>query len=233
MADAGIFPASLRLDKEYTEITEKRGIMIDHKLLKIREEKSLVKRCLTGDQLAWKTVLVRYRSIIYKVINVQLAKFNKEFGKVDKDEVFANVCEVLHKRAFAAYVKEGEYEQVVLSTFLYKVSANVTKDYIKGKEVQKSMDTNSMFNDEGECVIDMPALETTFDIVVKQEQRELLYNEISNLSIKDQTILCQYIQGHTGEETAKELGINANVVAKAIHQFKKAMIKKYQGKKNE
>jgi RNA polymerase sigma factor (sigma-70 family) len=204
---------------------------LDTANLKNKEEKLLIKRALTGENLAWKQILIRHKKVIVKAIKSHLYKFHDAYDEFKSEDIYQEVLLKLHKSALAQFVEKDSGAK--LSSFIYTVALNTAKDYTKSKlgqaglkeinpeinneEGEETLET-FVFIDEGKCS------ELLYE---KEEERRILRDELIELEFENRRVIELYLSGEKNKEIANLTKIGEARINKMVFNFKKKLEKKY------
>jgi DNA-directed RNA polymerase specialized sigma24 family protein len=193
------------------------------------EERQLISRILGGEELAWKQFLLRYKSCIFSAIRTQLKKFHGAYDKHTANDLYQDILVKLHEKTLKSFYDNTE-KQTLLKSYLYTVSINQTKDFIKSKQGRYKLDELSVSpKDENSSLEDMFFVDekSTEELYQHIEGREILLDEILNQDYQTQDILQKYLLGDQNKTISEELKIPVNKINKTIFNFKVYLEKKY------
>jgi len=216
-------------------ITDNYGMKNSHLGLKEQEELGLVKRALSGDETAWKQIIVRYKKTMKKAIKSHLCKFNGSYDGEFVFDLYQDVLVKLHRNSLDSFLNKNEDSHKSLGAFLYVVALNTARDFVRSKRGKSSLvELNPYVGDEeeGASLIDLVAVDgnTPIEIIINSEEKRLLEMEISSLGEDKKEILSLYLQGEMNIDIAKKVKRTESYVNKCVFNFKKYMKKKYENK---
>ncbi|MCK5883019.1 MAG: hypothetical protein KAG61_04965 [Bacteriovoracaceae bacterium] len=198
--------------------------------LKRIEEKSLAGRALSGEDLAWRQILIRYKRAMKKAIRSHISAFGSDFNFQHLEEAYQEALLKVHKSGLKHYIENQAYASIPLSSFLYKLASNVAKDYTKsklGRSQLREQGIDSSDNPEFENTVFQSSFTEPLNINIEREKLETLRSEIKQLDPIDQNILLCHLDGDKHSDIALKYKKSEAQINKMIFSFKKYMKKKY------
>lgn len=202
---------------------------LDSNTLRIKEEKLLIKRALNGEDLAWKQILIRYKKTIIKAIKSHLFKFHDSYDQFKSEDIYQEVLIKLHKSALRQFIEKDRGAK--LSSFIFTVAINTSKDYTKSKLGQASLkEINPQIGENGEetletlVFIDERCVHSLYE---KEEQRQILKDELISLEFEIRRVIELYLSGEKNKNIAKLTKIGEAKINRTIFNFKKNLERKY------
>lgn len=202
-----------------------------------KEERQLVRRVLSGEELAWKQFLLRYKKSMYSAIRSHLKKFSNVYDEFREEDVYQEVLAKLHRTGLAKFL-ENEQAQTLLRNFLYTVALNYCKDFVGSKLGQANLQEVGVSGageeeDEGGTISEVvfSSSVTVEDEAIQSEMRALLLDEILKQDAKTQKILRLYLMGEKNKDISEALKMQENKVNKVVFNFKSYLTKKYQNQR--
>ena len=178
-------------------------------------EKELVNLLKKGDRDAFNILIEQYQG---KVYNIAVGMLNDQEDALDaSQEVFINI-----------YRGVGSFkENSSLSTWIYRVCANVCKDFLR-KRMRKanviSLDSKTDDDEPMQIPDDAPTPERISEQTELQRRVREAMDQLSN-EYKEVLVLCD-IEGLSYEEISKILKIPEGTVKSRINRARQALRKK-------
>lgn len=172
------------------------------------EEKKLVQLSKEGDEEAFAALVKKYKTKV----------FNLAFSFIQNRDIADDLAQESFIKAYFALPKfqlKSEF-----GTWLYRITVNHTKDYLRKKAKVKEISVDDIAVPQEK--------ENQIKEMEKEEQkRRILYHSIGELPEKYQTILTlRDIQGFSYEEIAKILRLSPGTVDSRLHRARKMLREK-------
>jgi RNA polymerase sigma-70 factor (ECF subfamily) len=173
------------------------------------DDRELIQRCISKDEIAWRHFLKSYGPYIYGAIAGLLAKFSLNQPEITED-IFAAVVEKLlidDCRALRRFKWNSK-----LSTWLVSVARNKAYDYLRQQKRRPTISLSTPIdNEEGELEqVIAHDLDLDHDLEVHLTVQEAL----DLLPTKDTLILkLHYIEGIKEREIGELLGLSVDAVS--------------------
>ncbi len=177
----------------------------------------MIAQALKGDQQAYRVLTERHRPAIYHIV-----------FKIVRDKETANdLVQETFMKAFSSLASyRSEYR---FSTWLYKIAANCSIDFLRKKRIQVLSLEGGQFNGESEGrTIDVPdySYHPERDLV-RKEQRFSIEEAIDSLPKKyREVIVYRHKDDKSYEEIADLLGIPIGTVKARIFRARELLKKK-------
>ncbi len=155
------------------------------------------------------TKLEDHKGVIFKITKMY---FN---NPTDREDLYQEIVYRAWK-SFPQFRGDSKF-----STWLYRVALNTAMTFLKSEK-------KSPLQKDEEKVIKYNAPNENYSSE-QDENLALMYHAIGQLNPIDKTLIFYYLQGYSGEETAKELGIshaNTRVKLNRVKQKLKIIIEK-------
>ncbi len=173
------------------------------------EEKDLIRLSREGSQEAFSLLVQKYQN---KVFNLALS--------ITRDRAAAD--DLAQEAFIKAYLALSGFRfQSEFGTWIYRITVNQVKDYLRKKARRKEVSFESLsgqaLEEDGE---DWRRDENERD----ERRRGFVHEVLQSLPIKHRVILTlRDIQGHSYEEIAKILGISSGTVDSRLHRARKLL----------
>ncbi len=154
----------------------------------------------------YQTFILPHQGIIVKICRAYTDT------QEDFEDFYQEVCLQLWKS------KENFHNQSEWSTWVYRVALNVCMTLIKKSKKRKYLDINTDLTEE--------------PTVFQNEELDLLYKAIRQLSDIDRAIILLYLEEKSYKEIAHIIGSNANNIGVRIQRIKQRLKKSLHGKIN-
>jgi len=187
-------PRLLRLATSATVDAESSGIVEDDLLL----------RCRSGETEAWKEIHETYFTFVYRIA--------KRLGTPSAE--LEDVCQDVF---IVAFRKLASFKQGRLTTWLYRITANIVSDRHQRRRVRRALQALFVRGDE-------PASPSrTPDREVESREAEMLVAQIlERMAPKKREVFVLYeIEGLSGERIAELVGCKLETVWTRLHYARK------------
>ncbi len=175
------------------------------------EEKELIQRSKEGDQEAFGLLVKKYKRKVY----------NLAFGLTQDRETADDLAQEAFIKAYFG-LPQFKFKSE-FSTWLYRITINLIKDYLRKKErmskiwIQKMRENPFIQDDE---------VKRKEEEKIKDEQRKLVHRFIRALPRKYQIILSlRDIHGFSYQEISKILKISPGTVDSRLHRAREMLRK--------
>ncbi len=188
------------------------------------EDMDLVRRCVSGDASAWRTMLERYGALVAHAVRNTLQRVLRSVDSNQVDEVVQSVwlslCEDGCRRL------RGFRSKAALTTWLTVLSTRRTLDYIRGEGRKGSLRHVRLDDEDRDLVKELQAPESEERFAMDEVFR--LREILDRLPPADRLILkMYYLDGLSYRSVARTLRIAPNTVSsyvlRAREKFKKCM----------
>ena len=181
-------------------------------------EKEIIAGILNGNQKYFKELVDKYQSLVLNTCNSFL--HNKNNAEDITQEVFIEVFLSIHK-----FNREAK-----LSTWLYRISANKSLNFIRDNNKRKRFKSiESFFSDEQNTELQIPDNDSQYNDTddIQDEKTELLHNSITALS-KNQKIAftLSKFENLSYVQIAEVMNLSLSSVEGLIHRAKRNVQKK-------
>jgi len=179
-------------------------------------EGTIVSKALAGDQKAFSSLVDRHQKAIFHLIN----------RIVRNDEVALDLVQETFMKAFASLTSyRFEYR---FSTWLYKIAANSSIDYLRKKRIQALSLDRPIETADGTMEIEVPDYSYHPEReLVRKQQRFSIEEAINSLPEKyRQVIIYRHKDDKSYEEIADLLGIPVGTVKARIFRARELLKKK-------
>jgi RNA polymerase sigma factor (sigma-70 family) len=179
------------------------------------EDAVLVKRAITGDEKAFKSLIKRYKNpvaqIVYKLIR-------------DRSQLEDLTQEVFIK-AFQ-HLNDFDYQHQFAS-WLFKITNNHCIDYIRKKRLRVYSIDDQVKTEDGEIGYEIPDSTYEPDLNMLREQKsKLIRHAIDSLPKKyREVIVLRHQEELSYEEIAKETGLPVNTIKVQLFRAREMMYK--------
>lgn len=180
------------------------------------EETVIIAEALAGDQKAYTTLVEKHRTAIFHIIN----------RIVHHDEVARDLVQETFMKAFASLASyRSEYR---FSTWLYKIAANSSIDYLRKKRIQALSLDRPMETADGTMEIEVPDDSYNPELeLVRKQQRFSIDEAIDSLPPKyREVIVCRHKEDKSYEEIADLLSIPVGTVKARIFRARELLKRK-------
>ena len=168
---------------------------------------TLVRRAKRGDYGAFDLLVLKYQS---KVISLA-RKFIKD----------THLAEDIAQEAFVKAYKslKSFREESAFYTWLYRITANTAKNYLKSKKRKKEYSESELFSVDTENldIFDIPGEDSPEEILIANNLRDVILESLSNLPEDIRTaVSLREFEGLTYEEISKVIGCPIGTVRSRI-----------------
>ena len=168
---------------------------------------TLVRRAKRGDYGAFDLLVLKYQS---KVISLA-RKFIKD----------NHLAEDIAKEAFVKAYKslQSFREESAFYTWLYRITANTAKNYLKSKKRKKEYSESELFSVDTENldIFDIPGGDSPEEILAANNLRDVILESLSNLPEDIRTAVSfREFEGLTYEEISEVIGCPIGTVRSRI-----------------
>jgi RNA polymerase sigma-70 factor (ECF subfamily) len=173
------------------------------------EEKTLVQRSKEGDEKAFSALVNKYKTKVFRLV----------FSLIHDRDIADDLAQEAFIKAYLVLPKfrlESEF-----GTWLYRITVNHTKDYLRKKTRAKEIHLDDLaIAQEKEILTEEGEQE-------EKQKRRILYKILEELPEKHQLIITlRDIQGFSYKEIAKILKISSGTVDSRLHRARKMLRKK-------
>ena len=171
------------------------------------EEKALVQRSKEGDKEAFSALVNKYKTKVFRLV----------LSFIHDRDIADDLAQEAFIKAYLALPKfrlESEF-----GTWLYRITLNHTKDYLRKKTRIKEIHLDDLACAQEEEILTEEEQE--------EQKRRILYRILDELPEKYRLVLTlRDIQGFSYAETAKILKISPGTVDSRLHRGRKMLRKK-------
>jgi len=180
---------------------------------KVPEERSLLERAQSGDELAFRQLVERFQNKVFFVVRSIL--FNSNDVEDVAQEVFANI-----------YFSLPKFDhRCSLGTWVYRIAVNECFDYLRKKRVRPLL-YESDFREEDHHSIETLGPAHLPETDLRVAQRDLLVRLLAKLSSQDRfLLLMRELEGYSVEELSKLTGIHESTVKVKLFRARQKLAK--------
>ncbi len=179
-------------------------IQFDHRNL---YDADLLEAVLTKDQAAWRELLRRFRSLIFRCITKVAGKYDAVLSNEDVNEIFGDVCINLLRDDMRKLRVYDPARGSKLGSWLGLLAINTAYDYLRATSRRPLLD-------KLDGAQDRPAAEpSALDALLDKERWDYLNSLMSDFSDRDRRFVeLYYGQGMLPEEVAAAMQISVKTV---------------------
>ena len=170
-------------------------------------DREFVERLKAGDPTAYEELIETYAEMVYRVAYRILQ--DPHDAEDAMQETFLTVY-----RRIGSFRGDSKF-----STWLYRIATNVALDMVRARQRKQGQDIS--WDDSEEEGAPLPDTVTPLpeDVLLRQEVREILEEELQHLSPKLRTALVLYeLEGLPMKEVAEVLGISESAAKVRVHR---------------
>lgn len=177
------------------------------------EEAALVRRVRAHDQLAFRQLVERYQSKVFRTILRVLGKPNE----------IEDIAQVVFTKVYFS-IDSFDFRSS-LFTWIHRITVNECYDYLRKRRVRKLVYASDLFPEDGQRDI--------FDVVKDPSvpadravaQRDFVMKLLARLSKQDRSlIMLKEMEGHTIEELAVMMNSNVNTIKVKLFRIRQKLI---------
>lgn len=188
--------------------------------MKNREDRTLVRRCITGEEEAWREFLRRYQPVLERSARFLLGQAGQAAPPEQVDEICARVYEHLLKEN-CRVLREFRWECT-----LYSWLVGMTRFVVQGILREARHETRRR---QGKGELQEEAIRPP-DPLEAEEQAERLRDALSTLAPEDRTALeALYLEDLSYEELSRRRRIPLGTLAARIARAKQALLTHLKG----
>lgn len=178
--------------------------LVDHHLL---SDGDLLAAVLTKDQFAWRELIRRFRSLIFRCITKVSGKYDAVLSNEDVNEIFGDVCINLLRDDMRKLRVYDPNRGSKLGSWLGLLAINTAYDYLRATSRRPLLD-------KLDGAQDRPAAEpSALDHLLDKERWDYLNTLMSDFSDRDRRFVeLYYGQGLLPEEVAAAMQISVKTV---------------------
>jgi RNA polymerase sigma factor (sigma-70 family) len=180
------------------------------------DDSILIEEALAGSQKAYTELMERHRTAIYHIIN----------KIVHNDDVANDLVQETFMKAFSALATyRSEYR---FSTWLYKIAANSSIDFLRKKRIQALSLDRPLITKDGEVDIEIPDYSYHPERDLERKERNFSIEEaIESLPKKYRDVIVyRHKDDKSYEEIADLLGVPVGTVKARIFRARELLKKK-------
>ncbi|MBQ4575555.1 MAG: sigma-70 family RNA polymerase sigma factor [Clostridia bacterium] len=190
----------------------------------LKSEDLVIKRAVSGDKEAFGELVRAYESMVYNTAMQALR--NAEDAYDVSQEVFIKAW-----RSLGSFRGESKF-----STWIYRITCNQIKDYIRAKSRHAAISLSEYDSEEDtEKETDIPDTDRSVmpeEVYLRDELRDTVREAIASMSEDHrQIIVLRDIEGYSYEEIAEMLGLGIGTVKSRINRARNA-VKEFLIKRN-
>jgi RNA polymerase sigma factor (sigma-70 family) len=194
---------------------------VEQRRLESRKEDSTLIRCaLSGDQKAFRRLRLKYYDSIFKLISRMIR---------DREEV-----EDLTQEAFIkAFTSLASFnEEYAFSTWLYKIATNNSIDYVRKRKLQTFSINKPIESEESDYSFELPDTDPEPDQeLIALQRKKMLEEAMNSLPAKyRQVILMRHVDEKEYQEIAKILRLPLGTVKAHIFRARELLYKQLRDK---
>jgi RNA polymerase sigma factor (sigma-70 family) len=183
------------------------------------DDDKLIEKALKGDQMAYRGLVEKHQGSVYHVI----------FRIVRDKELASDLVQDTFMKAFSSlktYRSEFRF-----STWLYKIAANASIDFIRKKRIKALSLDNPINTEDGQVTIDIPDnRHHPEEEMVRRERASSIDEAIGALPNKyRQVIIARHQEEKSYEEIADELGVPVGTIKARIFRARELLKKRLRG----
>src|SRR5689334_4465194 len=177
---------------------------VDHRSL---SDGDLLEAVLTKDQAAWRELIRRFRSLIFRCITKVAGKYDAVLSNEDVNEIFGDVCINLLRDDMRKLRVYDPARGSKLGSWLGLLAINTAYDYLRATSRRPMLD-------KLDGAVERPASEpSALDTLLDKERWDYLNTLMSDFSDRDRRFVeLYYGQGLLPEEVAAAMQISVKTV---------------------
>jgi RNA polymerase sigma factor (sigma-70 family) len=179
----------------------------------------LIKDALKGDQKAFKGLVVRHQGSVFHIV----------FRIVRDKEVANDLVQETFMKAFSSL--KSYRSEFRFSTWLYKIAANSSIDYLRKKRIQALSLDNPLKTEDGEVTIEVADYTHHPEMEMERRERAVSIQEAIN-SLPDKyrrVIVARHQEEKSYEAIADELSLPVGTVKARIFRARELLKKRLRG----
>jgi RNA polymerase sigma-70 factor, ECF subfamily len=183
------------------------------------DEKFIIKRIKENDEQAFQEMVKKYQSLVIKTCYGFV--HNSEDAQDIAQEVFIEVYRSIHKFRMESKI----------STWLYRISVNKSINYIRDHKKNKwLLSLDLLFESEMNNKQSSPIDDSPYDIMEKDEKKQLLYRSIDNLPENQRIAFTLYkFEELSYKEISEIMNLSLSSVESLMFRAKKSLQQKLIG----
>lgn len=185
-----------------------------------RSDLNLLRDVLTGKNCAWRELLRRYRSLIYRCITKVTSRVSMTLCEDDLDEIYAELCMNLLRDDMKKLRAYDPNRGVKLSTWIGMLAVNTAYDHLRKRSRFPRLA-------QGEAAIPEPASAEPgpLDLLLGLERKRTLDALVRHLSGRDRRFVTLYYdQGLEPEQIAEIMRISVKTVYTKKHKIRAKLV---------
>ncbi len=174
----------------------------------------LLRRTLHREDNAWRELVRRFRSLIYRCVTKVIGRYDSVLSSADADEVYGEVLVALVRDDMRKLRLYDARRGTKLSSWIGMISTNTAYDFLRQSSRRPALDRI-------DGVPDVDSFEPSpLENVLEEERRGELNHLLADYSDKDRTFVSlYYAHGLDAEEVAGEMGISVKTVYSKKHKL--------------
>lgn len=179
----------------------------------------LIREALKGDQKAFRSLVDRHQGSVFHII----------FRIVRDKEVASDLVQETFMKAFSSL--KSYRSEFRFSTWLYKIAANSSIDFLRKKRIQALSLDNPIKTNDGEVAIEVPDYSHhPEEELVRRERAVSIKEAIDGLPEKyRRVIIARHREEKSYEDIATELGLPVGTVKARIFRARELLKKRLRG----
>jgi len=174
----------------------------------------LLRLTLRNQEKAWKELVRRYRSLVYRCITKVIGRYDAVLSSADADEIYGEVMMSLWRDDMRKLRAYDPRRGTKLSSWIGMIATNTSYDYLRGTARRPILDRI-----DGDPEIDSEEA-SPLDGILSTERRSHLNEMLADYSDKDRAFVSlYYAQGLPAEEVAEEMNISIKTVYSKKHKL--------------
>jgi len=180
---------------------------------------TLIKEALKGDQKAFEQLVTRHQTSVYHIV----------FRIVRDKEVASDLVQETFMKAFSSL--KSYRSEFRFSTWLYKIAANASIDFLRKKRIQAMSLDNPIQTKDGEVTIEIPDYtHHPEEEIIRRERAVSIQEAIDSLPDKyRRVIVARHKEEKSYEEIAGELNLPVGTVKARIFRARELLKKRLRG----
>lgn len=183
------------------------------------DDDKLIEGALKGDQKAFKDLVARHQKSIFHIV----------FRIVRDRETANDLVQETFMKAFSSLKSyRSEYR---FSTWLYKIAANSSIDFLRKKRIKALSLDNPIQTEDGQVGIEVPDYSNSPEKeLVRREQAVSINEAITSLPDKyRRVIIARHSEEKSYEDIAREMGVPVGTVKARIFRARELLKKRLRG----
>lgn len=181
---------------------------------------TLLHEVLNGDDRAWRELLRRYRSLIYRCITKVTSRVSMALCEDDLDEIHAELCMNLLRDDMKKLRAYDPNRGVKLSTWVGMLAVNTAYDHLRKRARFPRLAQSEATSPEPASAEPSP-----LDLLLGDERRRALTGLVRHLSSRDRRFVALYYdQALEPEQIAEIMRISVKTVYTKKHKIRAKLV---------